>query len=310
MPHDAEVESLVHLWEDGALSRRELIRRVTGRTGSIAAAMAAVEALGVGPERAFAQACPATVPEGDANIDATMVEYPGEGGTIFAYLVRPRGAASPARVRAHGGPPPQPAVLVIHENQGLTAHIKDVTRRVARAGYIALGVDLLSRLGGTPNFPDPVQATAAYNRVGAAAYLQDMLASLEYLKALPGVAASRLGAVGFCAGGANCWTLAVTSADLSAAVVFYGAPPPIESVQKAPPLLLNYAELDRALTGRTPAVVTELLNRQKPFGLSIYEGANHAFHNDTGPRYKPDAACDAWSKTIAFFDLHLRGRIV
>ncbi len=308
MPYDPEVESLVHLWEDGALNRRELIRHVTGRTGTIAAAIAAVEALGVGPERAFAQGCPATVSEGDPNINAQPVEYPGEAGTIFGYLARPRDSGSPARARAHGTAP-EPAVLVIHENQGLTSHIKDVTRRVARAGYVGLGVDLISRLGGTPNFPDPVQATNAYNRVGAAAYLQDMLSSLAYLKALPGVQANRLGAVGFCAGGGNCWNLAVTSPDLSAAVMFYGAPPPIEAVQKAPPVLGIYAELDRALTGRMPAVVTELLNRQKPFGFHVYEGANHAFHNDTGPRYKPDAACDAWSKSIAFFDLHLRGKI-
>ena len=303
-----EIESLVHLWVDGGLNRRELVRLVARHTGSIAKATATLAAMGVlgAPGRARAQ-CPATVPEGAPDIETQNVEFPGEAGTIFGYLARPLGAPPPSRARARGTAP-QPGILVIHENQGLTDHIKDVTRRVAHAGYVALGIDLLSRLGGTSQFPDAVSRTQAYNRVGAAAYLPDMLAGVAYLKSLPIVQRDRLGAVGFCAGGGNCWNLAVTSPDILAPVVFYGTPPPpVEALDRLSAVLCIYAELDRNLTGRMPAVISALLDKRKSFGFHIYQGANHAFHNDTGPQYNAAAACDAWTKTIAFFDLRLRG---
>lgn len=306
------IESLVHLYEDGALNRRELIRRVAAYTGSLAAAVTVLEGMGLSAATPAAlasqSACLADVrvPEGASDMDTRTVEFPGPAGTVFGYLAMPRDT-SPTRVR-HRGLSPQPGVLVIEENQGLTEHIKDVTRRVARAGYVALGVDLLSRLGGTGQFPDPVQAAAAYNRVGRAAFLEDMLAALGYLKGLSGVRGGRLGAVGFCAGGGNCFNLAINTPDLSAAVAFYGTPPvPIDQVDKLPPVLCIYAELDRALTAQMAAVLSALLDRRKTFAFHVYEGTNHAFHNDTGPRYDQAAACDAWSKTLTFFGLHLRG---
>jgi carboxymethylenebutenolidase len=302
------VDGLIHLYEDGALSRRELVRRVAAYTGSMAAAMAVLKGVLAPPRAAAATSCLAQVqvPEGSPDMDTQPVEFPGPGGTVFGYLATPRDT-SPLRVR-HRGLSPQPGVLVIHENIGLTEHIKDVTRRVARAGYVALGVDLLSRVGGTSQFPDSVQAGAAYNRVGRQAFLEDMLAALAYLKGLSGVRPDRLGAVGFCAGGGNCFNLAVNTTDLAAAVVFYGTPVvPIDQVDKLPPVLCNYAELDRALTGQMSTVMSALLDRRKTFAFHVYEGANHAFHNDTGPRYDPAAACDAWSKTLAFFNVHLRG---
>ena len=188
---DDPVAFLVHLYQDGAFNRRELIRRVAKVTGSAATAAAAVQVM-VGTARA--QSCPddVRIPEGAPDLETQTVEYPGEAGTIFAYLARPRDPAPPPRARGRGGAVAVlPGVIVIHENRGLNEHIKDVTRRVARAGFVGLGVDLVSRLGGTHQFPDPVEAGRAYNRIGAAAYLQDLLSSVAYLKTSPFVRPER-----------------------------------------------------------------------------------------------------------------------
>jgi carboxymethylenebutenolidase len=238
------------------------------------------------------------VPENAEDLAQEMVSYPGKAGTVLGYLSRRHDLAVDVT---------HPAVLVIHENAGLTPHIMDVTRRLAREGFVALGVDLLSRYGGTQNYPDPADAQRAYASLSSQVQLEDMLSSLEFLKWINYVNKDRLGAIGFCAGGSNCWNIAVGSPDIKAAAVFYGAPPAVELLDKLNgPVLLNYAELDRGFTGRVPAVITALNDKRKTYGLNIYEGANHAFHNDTSPRYDAAAACDAWSKTLSFFNRHLR----
>jgi carboxymethylenebutenolidase len=244
-------------------------------------------------------ACPegVRVAEDDRSINAQMLTIHGEGGPLHVYQV------TPANMSAG----PLPAVLVIHENRGLNEHIKDVTRRVAKAGYVALGVDLLSRQGGTAAFPDAEQAGAAYGRTRTEERISDLMSALYTIRDQSYVRRDRVGALGFCAGGGHVFDLAVYTDALAAAVVFYGAPPtPIELVANmTAPLLGIYAELDRTFTGRVPALITELTNRQKRFAIHIYENTGHAFHNDTGARYDPGAACDAWSKTVAFFSRHL-----
>jgi carboxymethylenebutenolidase len=294
------IGSLVHLYFDGAFSRRELVRRVAGYTGSIAAAAAVLTSMGVAEAQQLACPDDVRVPEDAPDLVMQDVQYPGDAGPIFAYIAQPR----------TDDPSPIPAVVVIQQNRGLVDYIKDVTRRVARAGYVGLGVDLLSRQGGTQQFTDPVAQMQAYSRTTQPERRADLISSLAYLKTLSSVQANALGAVGFCAGGGNCWDLAVNSRDVSAAVVFYGAPPsPIEMLDNlAGPVLGNYAELDRTLTGQTPAIISGLLSRQKTFGLHIYQGANHAFHDDTGPAYNPAAACEAWAKTIAWFDKFLKSK--
>src|SRR6202140_3125933 len=294
------IASLVHLYFDGAFSRRELVRRVAGHTGSIAAAAAVLTNMGVAEAQQLA--CPADVrvPADAPDLVTQDVQFPGDAGPLFAYMAQP----------LTDDPSPIPAVLVIHQNRGLVDYIKYVTRRVARAGYVGLGVDLLSRQGGTPQFPDPVTKMQAYNRTTQDQRRADLLSSLAYMKTLPSILPAALGSVGFCAGGGNCFDLAVNSPDVSAAVVFYGAPPnPIEMLDNlAGPLLGHYAELDRNLTGQTPAIITGLLSRQKTFGLHIYQGANEPFHDDTGPAYNPAAACEAWAKTIAWFHKFLKAK--
>src|SRR5262245_25646884 len=151
---DDPIASLLHLYEDGALNRRELLERLTRHTGSLAAATAAIASAGL----LHAQAsCPADVrvPADAPDLQCEDFSIYSESGPLLVYQVRPKGAAFNT---------PRPAVLVIHENRGLNEHIRDVTRRVGRAGFVALGIDLLSRQGGTSQFPDPVQAAAAYGR--------------------------------------------------------------------------------------------------------------------------------------------------
>jgi len=312
-PQQSEIDSLVHLYQDGAFSRRELARRVARITGSPIAAAAALQALGVvAAKRASAQ-CVAElrVPENAQDLESQMVEFPGPAGVLFAYRASPRNSDSPPRSRSLLVEA-LPAVLVIHENRGLNDHIKDVTRRVARAGFVGLGIDLLSRLGGTHQFPDPQEAGRAYNRLTNEGILQDMQAAVSYLKSPaafpPGVRIGPVGVVGFCAGGGNCFNLAVNSPDISAAVVYYGPLPNTFEVldRLSAPLLCIFGERDRFVNVRMPALVTGLLDRRKPFGLHVYEAANHAFNNDTSPSYDAPAACDAWAKTIAFFSRHLR----
>jgi carboxymethylenebutenolidase len=291
------VSSLIHLYEDGALNRRELIRRLTQATGTAAAAMAAIEAAGLA--NAQTATCPAgvQVAESDPAIRADAIAIHGEGGPLFIYQVLPVDYASKRT----------PAVLVIHENRGLSEHIKDVTRRVAKAGYVGIGVDLLSRQGGTLQFPDPEAAGQAYGRTTVEGRRQDMLSALLTIRDQTYVRGDRIGVVGFCAGGGNVYELAMNTDALAAAVAFYGpVPNPVEPMERiSAPLLAFFGELDRNVNSRVPALMTTLLNANKRHAIHIYENARHAFHNDTGASYEPVAACDAWAKTLAFFNRHL-----
>jgi len=295
---DSPIGSLVHLYFDGAFSRRELVRRVAGHTGSIAAAAAVLANMGVAEAQQLSCASDVRVPSDAPDLITQDLQFPGDAGPLFAYMAQPRTDDSY----------PLPGVLVIHQNRGLVDYIKDVTRRVARAGYVGLGIDLLSRQGGTQQFTDPAAQMQAYNRTTQDERRADLLSAIAFMKSQPAIQPAALGAVGFCAGGGNCWDLAVNSPDVAAAVVFYGAPPaPIEQLDNlAAPVLGNYAELDRTLTARTPDIITGMLNRKKSFELHIYQGVNHAFHDDTGPAYDPAAACEAWARTIAWFDKFLK----
>jgi carboxymethylenebutenolidase len=294
--NDDPIHQLVHLYVDGAFGRRELIRRVAKYTGGMAAAVAALG--GFDELKAQPSPCPAgiRVPADAEDIVAQDVEFRGEAGVVYGHFAYPKDMTEP-----------QPGVIVIHENRGLVEHIKDVTRRVARAGFCAVGVDLLSRQGGTQAFPEPTQQTQAYNRTLPDQRRVDLVAALDFLKFNERVVFDRIGVTGFCAGGANTWDLVVHVPEIAAAVPYYGAPPVIEDLQRIQtPILAIYAETDRNLTLRMAPVMTEMLTRQKSFGMTVYPGVGHAFHNDTGAAYNAEAACDAWSRTIGFFNRHLR----
>jgi carboxymethylenebutenolidase len=291
------IGQLVHLYVDGAFNRRELVKRVARRTGSVAAAMAALS----GYEEMNAEEVPESVRArnrvalDNPEIEARDIEFAAPQGMLYAHLAQPVTEG------------PHPGVIVIHENRGLVEHIKDVTRRVARAGFVGLGIDLLSRQGGTSQFTEPTQQTAAYNRTNQTDRRADILEAMKYLKSLSNVVSDRIGITGFCAGGANTWDFVVNVPEVAAAVPFYGAPPALEDVDKIrTPVLAIYAERDRALTLRLFPVATAMITQQKVFGMVVYEGVGHAFHNDTGAAYNGPAADDAWSRTLVFFDRHLR----
>jgi carboxymethylenebutenolidase len=292
-----EVEDLLHLYEDGAFSRRDIVERLTKATGSLAAALGLLAGFAdIAEAQTPADNSDVRVAESDPAIDAKMIEFDGKAGKLMAYLVRPK--------RAQG---PQPAVLVIHENRGLNDHIKDVTRRVAKGGYVALGIDLLSRQGGTAKYSDPQALSGAFRDLNRAGLVEDLQASLDYLKKQEFVRGDRLGTVGFCFGGGNVSNLAVNTKDLAAAVTYYGTPLALDKLDDlACPWLGIYAELDARLTGAVGAIVGPLVEKKKPFGLHIYPGTNHAFNNDTGPRFHRAAAQNAWAQTMAFFETHLR----
>ena len=299
--HKDRVSSLLHLYEDGALNRRELIRRLTQATGSAAAALAAIESAGLA--NAQPAMCPAgvKVAESDPDIRTASLTLHGEGGPLFAYQALPADYASARR----------PAVLVVHENRGLTEHIKDVTRRVAKAGYVGIGVDLLSRQGGSHQFVDPEQLGAAYNRTVQAERTQDMLSALLTIREQVYVQGDRLGAVGFCAGGANVLDLAMNFPALTAAAMYYGPIPERVDVSAINARILGlYGERDTFVTPRVASLLTALITANKRYELHVYENVGHAFHNDTGASYNATAACDAWSKTLAFFQRHLNAPAV
>jgi len=292
------IDELVHLYVDGAFNRRELFSRVARKTGSMAAAAAA---LSVYPEVQAAEN--PNVPDGvrtteiDPDINARDVTFPGEAGILYGYLAVPKIAYSEL----------QPGVLVIHENRGLTEHIKDVTRRAAKAGFVALSVDLLSRQGGIGAFPEPTQQSAAYNRTTQAERRADMLYALDYMKHLDMIVYDRIGVTGFCAGGGNVWDFIVNFPEVAAAVPFYGAAPLLDDVAKIQtPVLAIHGDLDRNFSQRILPIVDALSKAQKRHGLMIYEGAAHGFHNDTGASYNAEAAADAWARTVAFFNKWLR----
>ena len=289
-----EVSELIHLYVDGAFNRRELVKRLTRYTGTVAAAMAAIETAGLA--QTTPGVCPAgvQVAETDPALISQNLKIYGEAGPLFVYQSVPKDSTAARR----------PAVLVIHENRGLNDHIKDVTRRIAKAGYVGIAVDLLSRQGGTDQFTDPARATEAYNRTTVEGRRQDMLSTLYTIRDQPYVRNDRLGAIGFCAGGTNVLDLVTVADQLSGAAAFYGTPPtPIDQMARVTaPLLLMYGELDRNTTGRAAGLLTTLNDARKSYEMHVYPNANHAFYNDTGAAYNPAAACDAWAKTMAFFD--------
>jgi carboxymethylenebutenolidase len=264
------------------LPRREFMRRLGCLLGSSAAAYAVLPLL----ENNYAQA--ALTREDDARIQSGMVAFNGPNGELKAYQSLPAGKAR------------RGSVLVIHENRGLNAHIQDVARRVALAGYNALALDFLSPLGGTPSNEDDARALfAKLNRADSA---ENGLAALAYLKALPG-SNGRLGTVGFCWGGAMVNQMAVFAEDLDAAVCYYGMAPELALVpQIKAQMLLHYAGIDERINAGREAFEQALRANKVRFDSYLYEGKQHAFHNDTnGARYDKASAELSWQRTLALF---------
>jgi carboxymethylenebutenolidase len=285
-----EVLDLFNGYSHGTMNRREFLDRATKYAigGFTAAAM--LESLS--PNFAWGQ----QVATDDARVRAEYLTYPSPqgSGTMRGYFARP--AKAEGRL---------PGVLVIHENRGVNPHIEDVTRRLAVEGYVAFAPDALTPVGGYPGDED--KARALFSKLDPKKRAEDMIAAADFLKSHPGCT-GRIATVGFCNGGGVVNLLAVRVADLAAAVPFYGTQPNAEDTAKiTAPLLIHYAEHDdRVNVGWRPFEAALKANGVK-YEMHLYPGTNHAFYNDTTPRYNEAAAKLAWSRTLAFFKEHLKG---
>ena len=272
------------------MDRRVFMTRMVALAGSVAAAEALIGAIAASPAAA------AIIPENDRRIRTSTETLLGRPNSrsISAYI------AEPTR-----GPPRRPTVMVIHENRGLNGHIRDVTRRLALAGYYAVAPDFLSPSGGTPANEDA--ARDAIGKLDLAASTAAAVAMIgEFKTRLDG--GPKVGAVGFCWGGAFVNRLAVAAGDkLDAGVVYYGpAPDPAEATAVQAPLMIHHAGLDARVAQTLWPWVTALRAADKPVTYFNYEGANHAFNNDTSAeRYDKPAADLAWKRTLRFFKQHL-----
>jgi len=274
-------------YSNGSLDRRGFLKRLALVAGSAAAANALLPLL----ERGSAMA--QITAKDDARLTVEKLNYAGETGDVRAYLARPKGDAK------------LPAVLVIHENRGLNAHIEDVTRRIALEGFLAMAPDALSPLGGTPE--DSEKAPALIGQLDREKTTKNFVAAAKYLKT-HAHSNGKVGVVGFCWGGAMTNQVAVHSPDVAAAVPYYGAAPAPEDVPKIKAsLLLHYAGIDERINAGIPAFEAALKKASVNYRIFMYEGAKHAFNNDTSAeRYNKDAAQLAWQRTIAFLKEKLK----
>ena len=299
-------------YEEGLLTRRQALKLLAGVTGSLAladvllagctpavATIAPVPTAGSTVSPTVAQATSETSPTTEAStggdgIAAGDLEFPGEGATLTGYLARP--SAGDRR----------PAVLVCHENRGLTEHIKDVTRRFAVASYVGMAVDLLSRVGGTSSVSDPSEVPGMLGNTPPDQFLSDFVSAWRWLQEQSYVRADGVGMVGFCFGGGVTWRVAIGLADVRAAVPFYGPhPDPAEvgAIQGA--VLAIYAGNDERINQSIPAIEAAMQAGGKVYEKVVYPGVDHAFHNDTGTRYNAEAASDAWARTLDWLDHYL-----
>lgn len=267
--------------------RRAFLRRLVQLTGSTAAAHVLLHRLGENCAKAE------IVPRDDPRLDTGYIKYPGSTGDIRASLARPKGDSK------------IPGVIVIHENRGLNAHIEDVARRVALKGFLAIAPDALSPLGGTPK--DDNEARSKLRQLDGQSTVKNFAAAVQYLKTHPQTT-GKVGCMGFCWGGGMTNQVAVNSPDLIAAVPFYGRQPASEDVPKIQAsLLLHYAGLDKRINAGIEAFEAALKKASVDYKIYMYEGAGHAFFNDTSEsRYHKEAAQLAWKRTIEFFNKRLK----
>ena len=273
----------------GGIDRRAFLERAAKyATASVTAAMLLDQ---LAPAFAEAQ----QVNPDDIRIRGQRVSYPSPSGSAktLGYLVQPARAAGKL-----------PGVLVVHENRGLNPHIEDITRRIALDNFLAFAPDALAPLGGYPGDED--KAREMFATLDQTKAREDFVAAANWLKHRPDCTGS-IGAVGFCYGGGIVNVLATRLPDLAAAVPFYGSQPPVSDVPKIKtPMLIHYAEHDDRINAGWPAYEAALKADHVAYQAFIYPNTQHGFNNDTTPRYDADAAKLAWSRTMEFFEKHLR----
>ena len=286
-----EVWRLFDRYVHGLIDRRGFLDGTAKYAAGGMTAVGILEALS--PKYAEAQT---QVQPNDSRIKTERVEVksPEGYGMIPTLLARPANATG--RI---------PAVIVIHENRGLTPHIEDVVRRMAVAGFMAIGPDALTSLGGYPG-TDEV-GVEMQRKLEQPKMMADFLATARYVKGRPD-STGRLGAVGFCFGGGVVNNMAVQmGADLNASVPFYGGQPRAEDVPKIKAaLLINYAADDERINAGWPTYEAALKANRISYQQFTYPGTQHGFHNDTTPRFHKEAAALAWQRTVDHFNKYLK----
>ena len=270
----------------GTMSRRLFMERLAKAAGGAAAAAALVPVL----QNNYAEA--AIVPEDDSRLVTETATYEVDGVKMSGYLTRPKGDGK------------LPAVIVIHENRGLNPHIQDVARRMALEGFLAFAPDALSPVGGTP--ADEDKAREMIYELDAEATVARIAAAVPFLAA-HSASTGKVGAIGFCWGGGMVNEVAAAGTGLAAGVPYYGRQLPADEVPAiSAPLCLQYAGLDKRINAGIDEFVAALKANHKTYEIFVYEGANHAFNNDTNAaRYDQAAAELAWGRTIAFLKRYL-----
>jgi carboxymethylenebutenolidase len=285
---DQKILELYDYYAHGKITKREFLKNIGKYTAVGVTAMSVFDSLS--PNYAFAE----QVSFNDPEIKANNITYdsPNGNGKIEGYYVKPANVTEKTA-----------AVLVVHENRGLNPYIKDVARRVAKAGFIALAPDGLSSIGGYPG--NDADGKEMQGKIDREKLLNDFFNGFEFLYN-HSETTQKIGAVGFCYGGGVCNALAVAYPELSASVPFYGSQVNAEDVPRIKsPLLLHFAELDERINKGWTAYEEALKINKKDYTAHIYKDCNHGFHNDSTPRYDEKNANLAWSRTIDFFNKNL-----
>ena len=281
---DQKIINLYDEYTHKPLSRQEFLHRLAVLSGGMAAAMSILPMLEVNYKEAARTS--------EDNLFIEKINYAGVNGQMEAYVARP------VKDKKY------PAVIVIHENRGLNAHIEDVARRAAKEGYLAIAPNALAPIGGTPANED--EARTKFQQLKEADSLQNFIRVFDYLPSRKDFDGN-VGCVGFCWGGAMSNSLAVHVPTLKAAVAFYGRQPAAADVSRIKAAIqLHYGGLDTRINEGMAAYEEALKTNGIKYEQYVYEGVNHAFHNDTAPtRYNEAAAKLAWKRTMDFFDKHL-----
>jgi carboxymethylenebutenolidase len=289
---DEIIEKLRQEYRYGIISRREFIQRAVVLTGSLAAATGLIDLL------LSSEAPAAQVDPNDSALTSLDVKFAApDGVAIGGYVTRPKADGQ------------RPAVLVVHLWNGIDDHIKDVARRLAKAGYVAVVPDLLSRQGGTSSFASREAAIAAGRKLDDEMITKDLAGAVSFLKGQNYVRANKIGITGFCWGGGRALMFTTRSKDLAASVIYYGeSPRNLDDVKNiTAPVLAHYGELDQRINPGLPKLEEAMKKYGKSFEYKIYAGAPHAFNSDNDPEsYREEAAKEAWSRTLAFFKKYLQ----
>ena len=276
-------QEIINLYDEYThlpLSRTEFLKRLALLTGGMSAALSVLPMIEVNAANAAIT--------NDEDLETETISYAGVNGEMKAYVAKPKNGKKLA------------AVVVIHENRGLNAHIEDVARRVAKAGFLAIAPNILAPLGELPKNDDELRAK--FSTLKPEENIQNFSRAFDYL-ATRKDCNGKFGCVGFCWGGAMSNSLAVSVPKLKAAVAYYGRQPDAALVpQIKASLMLHYGGLDERVNAGIPAYEAALKANNIPYEIFVYEGVNHAFHNDTAPtRYNEAAAKLSWERTIGFF---------